>query len=127
VSAGNIDHVSIKATSAAGGTGFNDRGAANQFSGLISMPAYSGALAALFFRATTSTDARLLYVEGTEASIAAPSNNTHVAGRVLVGAARQSSGTPSSFGGARLRALIVVGKDISLAERNNIRTLYGIA
>lgn len=127
VSAGNIDHVSIKATSAAGGTGFNDRGAANQFSGLISMPAYSGALAALFFRATTSTDARLLYVEGTEASIAAPSNNTHAAGRVVVGATRQLAGVPSSFGGARLRELIVINKALSVADCNSIRTLKGIA
>lgn len=126
VSASNTDHITIKASATAGSTGFADRNEAYQFSGLISMPAYTGELAAAFFRGSSSTDARLLYNEGTEASIAAPTNNTHVAGRVLVGAARQSSGTPSSFGGARLRALIVVGKDITLAERNNIRTLYGI-
>lgn len=127
VSASNALHISIKVTAVAGASGFNDRAAVNQFSSTISMPSYTGGLAAAFFRGSSSTDARLLYNEGTEASIAAPTNNTHVAGRVLVGAARQSSGTPSSFGGARLRALIVVGKDITLAERNNIRTLYGIA
>lgn len=128
VSASTSDHVSIKVTSVAAATGFNDRVGANQFSSNFTMPSFSSALAAGFFRASTSTDARLLYTEGgSEASIAAPSNNTHAAGRVVVGASRHATGTPSAFGGVRLRALIVINKLLSVAECNNVRTYYGIA
>lgn len=128
MSATASDYVGIKLTQSASGTVFADRAAAaNQSSGFISMPAYTGALAAGFFDATTSTDARLRYNEGTEASIAGPLNNTHAASRVVLGALRHAAGTPSSFGGARLRAVIIINKALSLTERNNIRTLYGIA
>jgi cell wall-associated NlpC family hydrolase len=128
VAASNTDHVSIKATSSAGGTQFNDRAAAgSQFSNLISMPAYTGGLSALFLYAATTAGARLLYSEGTEASIAAAVENTHAASRIVMGATRQAAGTPSSFGGARLRASIVINKVLSATERNNLRTYYSIA
>lgn len=126
VSSSNVDYIYLKATSSAAGTNFSDRSTANQFSGAISMPSYSGGLSALFYRASTTADGRLFYAEGTEASIAGATPNTHAAGRLLVGAGRQSAGTPSLPGSARPRALIFIAKDLSLAERNNVRTYYWI-
>lgn len=127
ISASATDHVSIKVVQAPVNTVFADRGAANQTSGFISMPTYTGALAAAFFRGTTTTDARLLYNEGTEASISAAANNTHAAGRFILGAGRHAAGVPAVFGSSRLRASIVINKALSVDECNSLRTYYGIA
>lgn len=106
-----------------GGSRASDRAAATvNTSPLVSYPAGSG-LAAAFAKFATGAQEFKFNRGSTSTSTA---TNTHAAGRFILGALRQSAGTPSLFSAFRIQQIIAVNKITSAAEDENILTYWGL-
>ena len=100
-----------------------DRAAATVISSPgLSFPGASG-FAAVF--ATFQSGAQALKFNNGSSGTAA-ATNTHAAPRVILGAGRQSAGTPSLFQATRIQDLIVINKALSADDMTSLRTYWGV-
>ena len=106
-----------------GGSRAVDRNAASVVtSPLLSYPAASG-LAAAF--ATYDANSQTFRFNNGSASTSA-TNNTHAAGRVIIGALRHSAGTPSLFSAFRIQQAIIINKVLTAQDQTNLLTYWGL-
>lgn len=127
-SATGADYIHMGVRSNPSTSSFSDRAAANQFSGTVTMPTYTGGLAGASLRGSSTADMRMRFAgSGSETTIAAATSNTHASGRVVVGAQAHTGGTPATYRQVRFRAVIVANKVFSDTELTTIYSHYGVA